>query len=106
SLHSSSSHSILLSFPTRRSSDLRSVMFWLLGSLALGQWDLTLPVTFAVVLIITIILWCLGPRIDALTIGDDAALTLGINPDRMRAILVALVCIVVGAVVAMAASMG
>lgn len=95
-----------LIFASDSAEGTRSLMFWLLGSLALGQWDLTLPVTFAVVLIITIILWCLGPRIDALTIGDDAALTLGINPDRMRAILVVLVCIVVGAVVAMAGSIG
>lgn len=84
----------------------RSVMFWLLGSLALGQWDLTLPATLAVVVIVTAALWFLGPRIDALTVGDDAALTLGINPNRMRAVLVVLVCILVGAVVAMAGSIG
>ncbi|WP_257202649.1 FecCD family ABC transporter permease [Corynebacterium cystitidis] len=84
----------------------RSVMFWLLGSLALGQWGVVLPLTIAVVLAITIILWMLGPRIDALTIGDDVALTLGINPDRLRVQLVILVCVLVGVVVAMAGSIG
>lgn len=48
----------------------------------------------------------MGRRIYALTVGDDAALTMGVNPDRMRVILVVLTCILVGSVVAMAGSIG
>ena len=55
---------------------------------------------------VTIVFWSMGRRIDALTVGDDAALTLGVNPDRMRVILVVLTCILVGSVVAMAGSIG
>ncbi|WP_018298109.1 FecCD family ABC transporter permease [Corynebacterium lubricantis] len=84
----------------------RSVMFWLLGSLGLAQWNQVLVATLLVVVLVTVILTLLGRNIDALTIGDDAALTLGINPDRLRAGLVILVCIIVGAVVAMAGSIG
>lgn len=55
---------------------------------------------------VTIVFWSMGRRIDALTVGDDAALTLGVNSDRMRVILVVLTCILVGSVVAMAGSIG
>lgn len=84
----------------------RSVMFWLLGSLDLGRWGLLLLVSVLVVVAVTIVFWSMGRRIDALTVGDDAALTLGVNPDRMRVLLVVLTCILVGSVVAMAGSIG
>lgn len=84
----------------------RSVMFWLLGSLGLGRWSLLLLVTVLIVVAVTIVFWSMGRRIDALTVGDDAALTLGVNPDRMRVILVVLTCVLVGSVVAMAGSIG
>lgn len=84
----------------------RSVMFWLLGSLGLGRWGLLLLVSMLVVVAVTIVFWSMRRRIDALTVGDDAALTMGVNPDRMRVILVVLTCILVGSVVAMAGSIG
>lgn len=84
----------------------RSVMFWLLGSLGLGRWGLLLLVSMLVVVAVTIVFWSMGRRIDALTVGDDAALTMGVYPDRMRVILVVLTCILVGSVVAMAGSIG
>ncbi|MHA2787585.1 FecCD family ABC transporter permease [Corynebacterium sp. S7] len=84
----------------------RSVMFWLLGSLGLAKWNAVLVVTLVIVVLVTVILTALGRNIDALTIGDDMALTLGINPDRLRAVLVILVSLIVGAVVAMAGSIG
>lgn len=95
-----------LVFASDTAEGARSVMFWLLGSLALGQWNAVLAVTLAIVLITAVVVWVLGSRIDALTIGDDAALTLGINPDRLRALLVVLSCLAVAAVVAMAGSIG
>lgn len=87
----------------------RSVMFWLLGPLGLGAvggGGLLLLGSAPLVLAVTIVFWSMGRRIDALTVGDDAALTMGVNPDRMRVILVVLTCILVGSVVAMAGSIG
>lgn len=95
-----------LTFASDSAEGSRSVMFWLLGSLGLAQWNPILLSTLLIVVAITVILTLLGRRIDGLTTGDDTALTLGINPDRLRAGLVILVCILVGAVVAMAGSIG
>ncbi|AKK04322.1 FecCD family ABC transporter permease [Corynebacterium epidermidicanis] len=84
----------------------RSVMFWLLGSLGLAAWGPQLTATGVVVVLAATLTAGLGPRIDALASGDETALTLGINPDRLRAGLLAVVCVVVGTVVAMAGSIG
>ncbi|VDG76319.1 ABC transporter integral membrane protein [Actinobaculum suis] len=84
----------------------RSVMFWLLGSLALGKWDFALALSLGVVILVVVILWLLGTKIDALTIGDDAARTLGVHPDRLRITLTILTCLMVGTVVSMAGSIG
>ena len=84
----------------------RSGMLWLVGSWGLGRWGRRVLVSVLVVVAVTIVFWSMGRRIDALTVGDDAALTLGVNPDRMRVLLVVLTCILVGSVVAMAGSIG
>ncbi len=95
-----------LVFASDTAEGARSVMFWLLGSLALGQWSIILGATVGIVVIVTCGIWFLGSRIDALTIGDDAALTLGINPNRLRGLLVVLSCLLVAAVVALSGSIG
>ncbi|WP_420098797.1 FecCD family ABC transporter permease [Corynebacterium sp.] len=84
----------------------RSVMFWLLGSLGLASWSGPLFAVVVVVLLVTAFLLVLGPRLDALTAGDETALTLGINPERLRILLLVLSCLLVGTVVAMAGSIG
>lgn len=84
----------------------RSVMFWLLGSLGLAKWGGPLAVTVIIVTGVTALLMLFGRHLDALTIGDDTALTLGIHPERFRAVLLALACLLVGVIVAMAGSIG
>lgn len=82
----------------------RSVMFWLLGSLGLAKWDGALLVCTIVVLACLAIAIVWGRNLDALGIGDETALTAGINPERFRALMLVLSCLLVGALVAMAGS--
>lgn len=82
----------------------RSVMFWLLGSLGLAKWDGALLVCVIVVLVCLAIAIVWGRNLDALGIGDETALTAGINPERFRAWMLVLSCLLVGALVAMAGS--
>ena len=95
-----------LVFASDSAESSRSVMFWLLGSLGLASWSGPLVTVALVVVVSTGILVLLGPRIDALNLGDETALTLGINPDRLRLGLIVLSCLLVGAVVAMAGAIG
>lgn len=89
----------LLLFLTDSPEAARSVLFWLLGSLASVQ-----PLVLAAAAVVTAMtltgLVLLGPRIDALSSGDDSALAAGLDPERWRFGLLAAVSAMVGVLVA------
>lgn len=95
-----------LIFASDSAEGARSVMFWLLGSLGLASWNGPLAVIIVVVGAVAAALLIWGRRLDALTAGDETALTLGINPDRFRLLLLIASCLLVGVIVAMAGSIG
>lgn len=95
-----------LVFASDSAEGARSVMFWLLGSLGLAAWNGPLAVIIVVVSAVSAVLMIWGRKLDALTAGDETALTLGINPDRFRLILLVVSCMLVGVIVAMAGSIG
>lgn len=83
----------------------RSVMFWLLGSLANVHWgmvQLCLVVAGGTLAGLTLA----GGHLDALAAGDDTALALGINPGRSRIGLMVAVSLAVGAMVAGSGGIG
>ena len=77
----------------------RSVMFWLLGSIATVQ-----PIVLAAAFVVTVagvaLFTAAGPRVDALASGDDSALGAGLHPERWRFGLMAVAAAVTGTVVA------
>src|SRR5262245_11398980 len=81
------------------------IVYWLLGSLA----DRSLPYVW-LVLPIMLAGWALilisGPPLDALTLGEDTAKSLGFNLGRLRFQLVAGTALAVGSAVAVAGSIG
>ena len=84
----------------------RSVLFWLLGSLALASWGAPLLIVGIVVVLTVLALLRNARRMDALAIGDETAQTLGIAPDRFRVHLLLLVALCVGVVVSASGSIG
>jgi len=84
----------------------RSVMFWLLGSLGLAQWDAVLAVVIAVVAVTLAALLLNARRLDAIAAGDETALTLGVSPDRARIALLVIVALCTGAAVSAAGAIG
>jgi iron complex transport system permease protein len=85
--------------------ELRTVMFWMLGSVAGAQWD-QLPVVTTVVLTTTVALTLFGRRLNALLVGDESATALGVDVHRLRAVLLALSSLVTGTVIAVAGGIG
>ncbi|MGN2640203.1 FecCD family ABC transporter permease [Nocardia takedensis] len=83
----------------------RTVLFWLLGSLASAAWT-SVATTAAAVGACLLALFLLATRLDALAIGDDTARTLGLRPERLRMLALAVVALCVGAVVAVAGAIG
>lgn len=84
----------------------RSVMFWLLGSLSLASWGAPLAAVFAVLAIVMLCLLLFSSHIDALSLGDTTALSLGIRPQRFRTLLLLLACLLIGTVVALSGAIG
>lgn len=95
-----------LIFASDSAEGARSVMFWLLGSLGLAGWNGPLAVIIVVVTSVAAVLMIWGRQLDALTAGDETALTLGIHPERFRLVLLVVSCLLVGVIVAMAGSIG
>lgn len=95
-----------LIFASDSAEGARTVLFWLLGSLGLAAWNGPLAAVAAAVCGALALGILFGRRIDVLSAGDDAARALGIDPDRLRLVLVAVVCVLVGILVAMAGSIG
>jgi iron complex transport system permease protein len=85
--------------------ELRTVMFWMLGSVAGAQWG-QLPVVTTVVLTTTVVLALFGRRLNALLVGDESATALGVDVHRLRAVLLALSSLVTGTVIAVAGGIG
>lgn len=84
----------------------RSVMFWMLGSLALARWDAFLLVVLAGVLATTLVLTARSGTLDALGAGDETALALGVDPGRARVALLVGVSACTAAAVAASGSIG
>jgi iron complex transport system permease protein len=82
-----------------------SVLFWTMGGLGLAQWSL-LPLPAIVVALGLILAQLAARRLDALTLGDQAAASLGIDIVRLRLSLFALCALLTGTLVALAGSIG
>ncbi len=83
----------------------RSVLAWLLGSLAGTNWvDLTLPA--AMLLIGTIYLLLQARSLNALLVGDESAATLGVNVTHFRRQLFLVMSLLTGVMVAVSGAIG
>ena len=88
---------LLISAPSPQG--LQGVLFWLLGSLAMIRWDgLFIPVV--VLLAGCLILFVYARPLDALLTGDDTAVALGIDVQRLRITLVLVTSLLTGVMVA------
>lgn len=98
----------LTSFITLTSDDrdlAEQLLSWLLGSLARADWvDLTLPVL--VLLVGTLFLLLQARSLNALAMGDETAVTLGVELDKLRRQLFIVSSLVTGVMVAVSGAIG
>ncbi|MDJ0792346.1 MAG: iron ABC transporter permease [Acidimicrobiia bacterium] len=89
----------------RQSDTLREVYGWILGSLATAGWgEVRLVLPYVVVSIVVVLA---GRRLmDVLAVGDVEASTLGIEPGKVRMVLVAFATLGTAAVVAVSGLIG
>ena len=84
---------------------LRSVLFWMLGTLAGAEWSfLGLP---AAALLLGVSVLILRYRsMNALLAGDETAITLGVDPQKLRRQLLVLTALITGVMVAVSGAIG
>lgn len=85
--------------------ELRGIMFWLLGSVSGATWDdLTVPA----VTIVVAMAWLMtqGRNLNALTVGDDTAAGLGVDVHRLRILLLVVSSLLTATVVSVAGGIG
>jgi iron complex transport system permease protein len=95
----------LLVSSDRLSLRLRAVLGWLQGGVAVISWP-ELGVAAAVVLVGLVLALGLAYRVDAYAFGEDTAATLGVDPDRTTAAVLAATALLSGAAVALAGLVG
>lgn len=98
----------ITSFVTFLSPDpdkIRSILFWLLGSLSGTAWnDLWLPLAASTLAVL--VLTVLARSLDGLLLGDEPAQNLGIHVERLKRIIVGLTALVTGVLVAQSGAIG
>jgi iron complex transport system permease protein len=84
---------------------LPDIVFWLLGSFAASTWDRLWLIAVATA-IATAILFGMRWRINVLSLGDEEARTLGVNPPVDRLIALAAACLAISGQVAISGTIG
>lgn len=72
---------------------LREIVFWLMGGFYYATWN---DVFLLVPIIVPsfLIMWALGWKLNILSMGDDEARALGVNPEKYKLVLVTLATLV------------
>lgn len=70
-----------------KESEVKSVLFWMTGSLSGSSWS-GVRVSFITLLISTIFIYSIHRELDIIMTGDEVAETLGVNVSRLRLLIV------------------
>jgi iron complex transport system permease protein len=89
----------LVTFASPDPNKLRTVLFWLLGSLGGSRWEM-LPLPLAASVGGTIVLIAFARQLDAMLIGEEPAQSLGVRVEWLKMMLISLGAFVTGTLVA------
>lgn len=96
---------MMIIYGARHEAQVRSAMFWLLGSLSGMQWGDLTSVTLPV-FVIAAIIWLLRHDLDLLLLGEGEAEYLGMNLKRLQLFIVILSSLIVAVLVSKAGIIG
>ena len=95
----------LVTFASPDPDKLRTVLFWLLGSLGGSRWEmLPLPLFASVGGVVVLLL--LARQLDAMLIGEEPAQSLGVGVESLKVVLIGLGAFVTGTLVAVTGVIG
>jgi iron complex transport system permease protein len=94
-----------LVFSAHDPNEVRSVLFWLMGGLGGARWEVLLTPLVAILCAGALLLYR-ARELNALLIGEETAVSLGIEPHRIRRQLFAVTALVTGVLVAVSGGIG
>lgn len=89
----------------RESETLREVYSWILGSLTTAGWSEVLMV-LPYAIVTSLVLWWFAPALDVMAVGDEEARSLGLEPERIRLIVLVAASLAAAAAVAVSGLIG
>jgi iron complex transport system permease protein len=92
-------------FWTAKGDSYQEIVAWLLGSLAGTTWT-SVAITLGAVVVASLVMAAGAGRLDAFAFGDTAAASLGVDPNRTRWFLMAVVALLTGALVSVSGAIG
>lgn len=95
----------LLIFLSPDKRKVNSALFWMEGSFASAEWEDVFPAV-ATFIVIFAIAMLLNKSLDTLLLGDDIAITVGVNVKAMKLIIVAASSLVTGIMVSISGCIG
>ena len=100
-----SSSLIMLIMALSRVHELRSIIFWIMGSLEVTQWNIV-GVISGIVILGLLISYLFSNDLNALLLGEEEAIHLGINVDFTKRILFLLASLIAGCIVSVSGIIG
>jgi iron complex transport system permease protein len=82
-----------------------SVLFWMLGGLGLARWELLWLPAFCLALALAVLLG-LGRALNALMAGEQSAVSLGLEPRRVRLLVFVVASLLTGVLVSLSGAIG
>ncbi|MFD2167593.1 FecCD family ABC transporter permease [Thalassotalea euphylliae] len=84
---------------------ISAVIFWTMGSFARAQWhSLLMPAFFLVIVLSVVVIW--RRQLTALLLGDESAITLGVNVRKFRFMMLALSSLLTASLVSVCGGIG
>ena len=84
---------------------LRSLTFWTMGSLGSANWD-NLPFLAALAFLPAVIGLSLGKTLNAFLLGENEALLLGVPVEKIKYLVIVIVCLIIGTCVSLTGMIG
>ena len=100
-----SSMSNFLIFMQNNEKKLSSVLFWMSGSFASAKWADVLPV-FIVLIICIVIILLENRALDALLLGEEMAITIGVDVPKLKILIIIMSALVTGIMVSVSGTIG
>jgi iron complex transport system permease protein len=93
-------------YHTKTGSDkVKTANYWLMGSLSGASWDTLKYAVIAFVITLVLIL-ALSKGLDVLLLGDDVAVTVGVDTDKLKLIIIILATLLTGIIVSISGTIG